>query len=80
MAAHGHQFQVLNFNSDGSIQELDCSDQKSVTIQITPGATPHSGGLAVTATDSSGQPNVGYAGECLLPTYQRHSFPQNREV
>ena len=70
MAAHGHQFQVLNFNPDGSIQNLDCSDQKAVTVQITAGATSNSTGLAVTATDGSGQPNVGYGGECLLPTYQ----------
>lgn len=70
MAAHGHQFQVLNFNPDGSIQDLDCSDQKSATIQITPGRKASAGGLAVTSTDSSGQPGVPYTGECLLPSYQ----------
>lgn len=69
-AAHSHQFQVLNFNSDGSIQDLDCSLQKSVTIQITPGSVSNSSGLAVAATDSSGQQNVVYTPECLLPRYQ----------
>lgn len=69
-AAHGHQFQVLNFNPDGSVQELDCSSQKSVSIPITPGNVVNGTGLAVTATDSSGQPNVAYTPECLLPTYQ----------
>ena len=69
-AAHGHQFQVLNFNPDGSIQELDCSTWKSVTLPIAEGNVVNDTGLAVTASDGSGQPNVAYTPECLLPRYQ----------
>jgi hypothetical protein len=68
-AAHGHQFQVLTFNPDGSIQDLDCSTSKSVTIPIVKGNVVNDTGLAVTATDGSGQPNVVYTPDCLLPSY-----------
>jgi hypothetical protein len=68
-AAHGHQFQALDFNSDGSIQDLNCTDSRSVTLQIVSGNVTSSTGLAVTATDGSGQVDAAYSPECLLPRY-----------
>jgi hypothetical protein len=68
-AAHGHQFQALLFNSDGTVQDLDCSLSKTVTISFSPGYENSTGGLATTATDSSNQMSP-YSVSCNLPTYQ----------
>jgi hypothetical protein len=68
-AAHGHQFQALLFDSDGTVQDLDCSLSKTVTISFSPGYENSTAGLATTATDSSNQRSP-YSVSCNLPTYQ----------
>jgi hypothetical protein len=68
-AAHGHQFQVLFFNPDGTINNLPCSPSQSFTISLTPGTNVPSTGIATTATDSSGE-TATYTPTCNLPTYQ----------
>jgi hypothetical protein len=68
-AAHGHQFQLLVFDLGGSVQNLDCSPSKSVTIPIIPGTNESTTGLAVSATDGSGETGA-YSVSCELPTYQ----------
>ena len=63
---HGHQFQQLIFNPDGSVQDLDCSPSKQTTISFASGSEISMSGPAVTATDSSG--NTGsYTISCDLP-------------
>jgi hypothetical protein len=54
-AAHGHQFQALNFNADGSVQDLDCSSKKQFIVPIISGNVTSITGRAVSATDSSGE-------------------------
>jgi hypothetical protein len=54
-AAHAHQFQALLFNSDGTIQDLDCSLSKTFTISFSPGYENSTAGLATTASASSNQ-------------------------
>ncbi|KAE8448153.1 hypothetical protein EG329_009757 [Mollisiaceae sp. DMI_Dod_QoI] len=68
-AAHGHQFQVLEFNFDGSIQGLDCTPTKSVSVTFAPGTSISSNGLATNATDGSGETGT-YTPSCNLPQYQ----------
>jgi hypothetical protein len=68
-AAHGHQIQQLVFNTDGSLQDLDCSLSKSVSVTFIPGTNVSSTGLAISATDGSGE-LASYAAVCNLPTYQ----------
>lgn len=68
-AAHGHQIQELVFNPDGSLQDYDCSLDKSVRVTFTPGKNVSSSGLAVNATDGSGELAT-YNPVCNLPTYQ----------
>lgn len=49
----GHFFQPLQFNDDGSVQDLDCAAGAEFDVPITLGdGTPDSGALT-TATDSS---------------------------
>ncbi|CZR54322.1 uncharacterized protein PAC_04206 [Phialocephala subalpina] len=68
-AAHGHQIQLLSFNDDNSIRNLDCSLQKSVSVTFTPGTNVSATGIATTATDSSGKTEI-YTPQCNLPQYQ----------
>ncbi|KAK2630397.1 hypothetical protein QTJ16_001217 [Diplocarpon rosae] len=70
-AAHGHQFQLLQFNHDGSLKDLDCSPSKSVTVSLIPGTSVPSAntGRAVSATDGSGE-SGSYSVSCNLPYYQ----------
>ncbi|TGO06865.1 hypothetical protein BTUL_0431g00010 [Botrytis tulipae] len=80
-AQHGHQFQVLNFNSDGSIQDLDCSASLSSTIALpsTNSSTPING-LAKSAPLGSGNEHQDYYLNCSLPQYalyQTFSTPQS---
>ncbi|KAK0125145.1 hypothetical protein ONS96_009009 [Cadophora gregata f. sp. sojae] len=70
-AAHGHQFQRLDFNADGSLKDLDCSLSKSITISLTQGSgvpDPMTG-RAVSATDGSGETGS-YFVSCNLPSSQ----------
>jgi hypothetical protein len=68
-AAHGHQFQVLSFNHDGTVNDLNCSPAQTFTVSLIPGTNVSSTGLATTATDSSGEV-AAYTPICNLPTYQ----------
>ncbi|KAH7360485.1 glycosyl hydrolase [Rhexocercosporidium sp. MPI-PUGE-AT-0058] len=70
-ATHGHQFQKLEFKSDGSLKDLDCSLSKSVTVSLTSGTGVSDPmlGRAVSATDGSGEIES-YAASCNLPYYQ----------
>jgi Glycosyl hydrolases family 43 len=68
-AAHGHQFQLLSFNPDGTINDLNCSPKQSFTVSLVPGSSVSSTGLATTATDSSGE-LAAWIPTCNLPTYQ----------
>ncbi|KAL5326988.1 hypothetical protein ACEPPN_004677 [Leptodophora sp. 'Broadleaf-Isolate-01'] len=70
-ATHGHQFQKLEFDNDGTLKDLDCSLSKSVTVSLTPGTgvpDPKTG-RAVSATDGSGETGS-YSVSCNLPSYQ----------
>ncbi|OWP03399.1 hypothetical protein B2J93_7417 [Marssonina coronariae] len=70
-AAHGHQFQLLQFNPDGSLKDLDCTLSRSVTVSLIPGSgVPRAAtGRAVSATDGSGE-SGSYSVSCNLPYYQ----------
>ncbi|KAL2074477.1 hypothetical protein VTL71DRAFT_8255 [Oculimacula yallundae] len=70
-AAHGHQFQKLEFNTDGSLKDLDCSLAKSVTVSLIPGTgVPDTkNGRAISATDGSGETGF-YSVSCNLPSSQ----------
>ncbi|KAN0115030.1 glycoside hydrolase family 43 protein [Hyaloscypha variabilis] len=68
-AAHGHQFQVLSFNSDGTVNDLNCSPSQTFTVTLTPGSAVSTSGFATTATDSSGEV-AAWTPTCNLPTYQ----------
>lgn len=68
-ASHGHQVQKLEFNNDGTLQDLDCSPSKSFTVAFTPGTNVSSTGQAVSATDGSGESGI-YSATCNLPSYQ----------
>jgi hypothetical protein len=68
-AAHGHQIQKLVFNSDGTVRDIDCSLSKSVAVSFIPGTNVSSTGLAVSATDGSGE-TPSYSVSCNLPQYQ----------
>ena len=68
-AAHGHQFQLLSFNPDGTVKDLNCSPSQTFTVALTPGSAVPSTGLATTATDSSGEV-AAWIPTCNLPTYQ----------
>lgn len=68
-AAHGHQFQLLSFNADGTINDLNCSPTQTFTVTLAPGSAIPSTGLATTATDSSGEV-AAWTPTCNLPTYQ----------
>ncbi|ESZ93297.1 hypothetical protein SBOR_6335 [Sclerotinia borealis F-4128] len=67
-AQHGHQFQVLNFNSDGSVQDLDCSASLSTTVTL-PTADRIVDGLATTAALGSGNDHQDYYLNCSIPQY-----------
>jgi hypothetical protein len=49
----GHIFQPLRFNVDGSVQDLNCSDDAIFTVPFTPGVGPAHAGRAVIASDAS---------------------------
>ncbi len=66
-AAHGHALQKLTFNTDGTIQELDYTPTNPVAITFTPRSTNNTIGLAVSATDGSGENQI-YIPSCNLPT------------
>jgi hypothetical protein len=68
-ATHGHQFQVLSFNHDGSVADLDCSPTKSFEVAITQGDDIPTTGRAVSATDSS-PIDTAYTAICDMPYYQ----------
>jgi hypothetical protein len=80
MAAHGHQFQALNFNSDGSIANLDCTVGHSNTVSLTAGTGAPTTGLAVSSTDNSGsQITKSYLDVCDLPFYSLYqTFPSSK--
>lgn len=65
-AAHGHRFQTLSFNSDGSLQELDCSTTGSTTATFVAGSGVSTTGRAVNATDYSSLTDP-YTQICDLP-------------
>ncbi|KAL3425571.1 glycosyl hydrolase family 43 [Phlyctema vagabunda] len=68
---HGHEFQKLEFNTDGSVQDIDCTAGKQTTISFAEAnAVPQEHqGRAVSATDGSGQ-SGNYSVVCDLPQYQ----------
>lgn len=67
---HGHQFQVLNFNSDGSIQDLDCSASLTTTVTLpTTSTNTTASGLAETAALGSGNDHQDYYLDCSIPQY-----------
>jgi hypothetical protein len=69
-ASHGHQFQLLQFNPDGSVKDLDCTLSKTASVTIKKGNAP-STGLAISATDGSGEStSIPYSVSCNLPQYQ----------
>lgn len=79
-AAHGHQFQALDFNSDGSVGPLDCSIHHSDTVSLNLGTGASTTGLAVSSTDNSG-PSITtpYLDVCDLPYYQLYqTFPSSK--
>lgn len=49
----GHIFQPLEFNADGSLQNLDCSSDATFTVPFTPGTGAPHAGRAVIATDGT---------------------------
>ncbi|KAF4635398.1 hypothetical protein G7Y89_g2700 [Cudoniella acicularis] len=81
-AAHAHQFQLLNFASDGSVLDLDCSLNKRVSIPLVAGVlapstnssttntTTGETDLFLTATDGTALQPLHWKGICNLPTYQ----------
>jgi hypothetical protein len=68
-AAHGHQLQLLSFNHDGTINDLNCSPTQTFTVSLRPGSNVSSTGLAITATDTSGE-LASWTPTCNLPTSQ----------
>lgn len=68
-ATHGHQFQLLSFNHDGTVNDLNCSPKQSFTVSLVPSTNVSSTGLRTTATDSSGE-IAAWIPTCNLPTYQ----------
>lgn len=71
-AQHGRQFQVLNFNSDGSIQDLNCSPSLTTTVTL-PASNITMSGLAKGAAIGSGNDHQDYYLNCSLP---KHSLYQ----
>ncbi|KAL9062784.1 MAG: hypothetical protein Q9157_008634 [Trypethelium eluteriae] len=65
--AHGHQFQVLDFNTDSSVVDLDCSEDRTFSASFLRGNTSNPSGNAIFATDSSGE-LAAYTQECGIPT------------
>jgi Glycosyl hydrolases family 43 len=49
----GHIFQPLQFNSDNSVKDLDCSDRRAWKVPFLRGSGSIDSGLAATAADSS---------------------------
>ncbi|KAL1889757.1 hypothetical protein Sste5346_008745 [Sporothrix stenoceras] len=49
----GHIFQPLQFNDDGSVQDLDCSPKKQWQVPYTPGVGAVATGKLTEATDAS---------------------------
>ena len=49
----GHIFQPLNFNADGSVQDLNCATDAAFNVSFTPGTGTVARGMVSTATDSS---------------------------
>ncbi|PQE24045.1 glycoside hydrolase family 43 protein [Rutstroemia sp. NJR-2017a BVV2] len=80
-AAHGHQFQALNFNEDGSVVDLDCSPSVSTTIELpTTSLYSNATSLNVTSTQTttlgSGNSYQDYFINCTLPQYALYqTFP-----
>ncbi|KAA8567505.1 hypothetical protein EYC84_007981 [Monilinia fructicola] len=76
-AQHGHQFQILNFNSDGSIKDLNCSASltsivklpttNTTAVQVP--STKTNDGLAMNAAIGSGNHHQDYYLNCSLPQY-----------
>jgi hypothetical protein len=76
VAAHGHQFQTLAFNDDGSVANLDCSTTKSFVVPIQEGTNVPTTGLAISSTDNSGL-NASYTVVCDMPFYQLYQTWNN---
>ncbi|PQE04343.1 glycoside hydrolase family 43 protein [Rutstroemia sp. NJR-2017a BBW] len=80
-AAHGHQFQALNFNDDGSVIDLDCDPSVSTTIELPTtstysNATSSNGTSTETMTLGSGNSYQDYFINCTLPQYALYqTFP-----
>ncbi|KAK4574517.1 hypothetical protein LTR86_001358 [Recurvomyces mirabilis] len=49
----GHIFQPLQFNRDGSVQDLDCSTNAAFNVDFTRGSGPVASGAAMTAAQST---------------------------
>ncbi|KAJ5032416.1 uncharacterized protein L3040_009021 [Drepanopeziza brunnea f. sp. 'multigermtubi'] len=64
----GHAFWPLSFASDGSIEPIDCSANKTFTIDAPPATAPFPriGGRAVNATDGSGNYGAYYSETGLI--------------
>ncbi|KAK4056108.1 hypothetical protein OIO90_002839 [Microbotryomycetes sp. JL221] len=54
-AAHGHGFWVLDFNSDGSVKDIDCNAKQYKFTIPAAAAAPAPSGRALSATDGSGE-------------------------
>ncbi|TVY81392.1 hypothetical protein LSUE1_G004450 [Lachnellula suecica] len=69
-AAHGHLFQLLNFNADGSIANLNCATSLTETTPIVQGTltTDPITAKPINPTDGSDDTQP-YVGTCNLPTY-----------
>ncbi|QSZ30458.1 hypothetical protein DSL72_000012 [Monilinia vaccinii-corymbosi] len=71
-AQHGHQFQVLNFNSDGSVRDLNCSASLTTTVKLPDANTttikrPTTKDIAKNAALGSGNHHQDYYLNCSLP-------------
>lgn len=67
---HGHDFQPLSFNSDGSVQNIDCEAGRQKVVTLAPGNSTATAGRELTATDGSEETTTPYTVVCDLPQYQ----------
>ncbi|KAM3074913.1 hypothetical protein ACMFMG_008321 [Clarireedia jacksonii] len=80
-AAHGHQFQALNFNDDGSVVDLNCDPSISTIIELpttsnTSNVTKSNEISTQRTTLGSGDSHQDYFINCTLPQYALYqTFP-----
>ncbi|RDW89646.1 hypothetical protein BP6252_01678 [Coleophoma cylindrospora] len=67
---HGHDFQPLSFNWDGSVQDIDCTVGTQKVISLAPGNSTATEGTVLAATDGSGETDQAYQVVCDLPQNQ----------